>query len=82
MGIGFGSKYYAAPSPAYIKIACYVIVGVAVYLITNIDTSPLTDGRLKEWLKFTAPVTIPGLIAIRDLIGKKSLNDSANEKEI
>lgn len=80
--IGFGGKYWSLPSPAYIKVLCYLVVGVAVYLVTNIDGSPLKDGWLKDWLKFTAPVTIPGLIALRDMIGKKSLNESAHEKEV
>lgn len=77
----FGLKYWSVPSPAYIKWLCYFIVGFVVYLLMNLDSSPIESVKLKLWLEWSAPFTVPALIALRDMFGKKTLNDNAKDSE-
>ena len=70
----FGLRYWASPSPAYIKWIGYFVVGFVVYLFTNIDSSPIESAVIKKWLHWSAPFAVPALIIVRDFFGKQNSN--------
>ncbi len=81
MSIGFGGKYFPRPSPLWVKLIWYVLLGIMVHFFVNIDSSPLEEGSLKSWLKFFASAIVVALNFLKDNIGVKTINDKVEEKK-
>lgn len=78
--LGFGAKFYGKQVPLWVNLLTYAAVSMLAYLFTNIEDSPLKSAEVKEWLSYLAPVALPLLVMMRDMIGLKSLNDVGEEK--
>lgn len=78
--LGFGTKFYGKQVPLWVNLLTYAAVSVLAYLFTNIEDSPFKSENVKEWLRYLAPVALPLLVMLRDMIGLKSLNDVGEEK--
>lgn len=76
----FGAKYYGSPAPTWVKLISYAVISIAAYLFTNIDASPIESETLKTWLKWLAPVALPGIALLKDFFGTPTLNEEAQDK--
>ena len=61
--------------PAHIR--CGVYACLSFYQHRGFS---LKSAEVKEWLSYLAPVALPLLVMMRDMIGLKSLNDVGEEK--
>lgn len=77
----FGLKYYDSPSPKWIKILFMVLIAPAITtFLANITEFGFNEGTVKI-LQMFSPVIGGAVMYVRDLFGKKSLNEIANEKK-
>lgn len=79
MAIGFGGKYYSAPSPIAIKCLAYLAV-LFMAMADNVDAIQKGWGLI-EWFKwFIVCLKFPAALFVSHMFGKKSLNDTASGK--